>query len=232
MNVILLEKILFTVGNGMKINYQKELEKTLQKLQDEEKRPVLVLHCCCAPCSTYVLKYLAQYFTIKILFYNPNISPKAEYDRRLDELHSLLNQMQREKEIEVIETEYHPEEFYHCASGLENEPEGGARCKKCFELRLEEAAHKAAELDADYFTTTLTISPHKDANLLNEIGQLLGEKYHIPYLCSDFKKKEGFKQSLVLSEQYELYRQDYCGCIFSKKEREQQRKEAEDKTDF
>ena len=211
----------------MKRNYQKELEETLQKLQAEGKRPVLVLHCCCAPCSTYVLKYLAQYFIIKILFYNPNISPKEEYYRRLDELHSLLKQMQLEQEIEVIETEYHPEQFYHCAGGLEHEPEGGERCKKCFELRLAEAAQKASELDADYFTTTLTISPHKNANLLNEIGQLLGEKYHIPYLCSDFKKKEGFKQALMLSQQYGLYRQDYCGCIFSKKEREQQRKEAQ-----
>ena len=135
--------------------------------------------------------------------------------------------MRLEQEIEVIETEYHPEQFYHCASGLENEPEGGERCKKCFELRLSEGAQKASELDADYFTTTLTISPHKNANLLNEIGQLMGEKYHIPYLCSDFKKKEGFKQSLMLSQQYGLYRQDYCGCIFSKKEREQQRKEAQ-----
>lgn len=211
----------------MKINYQKKLEETLQKLQAEEKRPVLVLHCCCAPCSTYVLKYLTQYFMIKILFYNPNISPKEEYDCRLNELYSLLQQMQLEKDIEVIETQYDPEQFYHCASGLENEPEGGARCKKCFELRLEAAARRAVELDADYFTTTLTISPHKNANLLNEIGQLLGEQYHIPYLCSDFKKKEGFKQSLVLSEQYGLYRQDYCGCVFSKREREQQRKEAE-----
>ena len=124
----------------MKMNYQKVLEETLQKLHMEEKRPVLALHCCCAPCSTYVLKYLSQYFIIKILFYNPNISPKEEYDRRRNELHFLLQQMQLETEIEVIEEDYDPQRFYHCVRGLENEPEGGARCKKCFELRLEAAA--------------------------------------------------------------------------------------------
>ncbi len=210
----------------MKQNYQKQLEETLQRLQAAGERPVLVLHCCCAPCSTYVLQYLNQYFQIKILFYNPNISPKTEYARRLKELRSLLEQMGLETEIPVIEEDYRPEAFYQSVRGLEEEPEGGARCEKCFALRLRQAAEQAKALGADYFTTTLTISPHKNAALLNEIGQMLGERYGIPYLCSDFKKKDGFKQSLLLSAQYDLYRQDYCGCVFSKNERERQTAQA------
>lgn len=207
----------------MKINYQKKLEETLSNLPLDQGKPTLLLHCCCAPCSTYVLQYLAQYFQIKILFYNPNIAPKSEYFRRLEELKTLVENMNLSDSITVIEAEYDPQQFYQRAKGLENEPEGGARCEKCFELRLEEAAKQAADLKADYFTTALTISPHKNADLLNEIGRIMSEKYDIPFLHSDFKKKEGFKQSLVLSDQYDLYRQDYCGCIFSKKERERQK---------
>lgn len=209
----------------MKINYQKKLEETLSKLRQNEKKPTLLLHSCCAPCSTYVLQYLAQYFHIKILFYNPNIFPENEYIRRRNELKMLIGQMNLDPSISIIELGYDSQQFYQCVRGLENEPEGGNRCKECFALRLEQTAIKAAELQADYFTTTLTISPHKNANLLNEIGQLMGEKHHIPFLCSDFKKKEGFKQSLILSEKYGLYRQDYCGCMFSKKAREEQQNE-------
>lgn len=206
----------------MKINYQKELEAILKRLPKDERKPVLVLHCCCAPCSTYVLQYLVQYFTIKILFYNPNISPPSEYDRRLLELHALLRQMKLEQEIAVLEAEYDPALFYERVRGLEDEPEGGKRCETCFALRLEEAGRQAKELGADFFTTTLTISPHKDSALLNELGQMVGERYGMEYLLSDFKKKDGFRQSIQLSREHDLYRQDYCGCIFSKQERERQ----------
>ncbi len=207
----------------MKINYQKKLEETLSSLPTGQDKPTLLLHCCCAPCSTYVLQYLSKYFQIKILFYNPNIAPKNEYFRRLEELKILIKQMELENTVEIIEGDYDSQQFYQCVRGLENEPEGGARCERCFALRLEEAAKQAVQLEVNYFTTSLTISPHKNAALLNEIGQLMGDKYNIPFLCSDFKKKEGFKQSLLLSDQYDLYRQDYCGCIFSKKERELQK---------
>lgn len=213
----------------MKINYQKELEAILKRLPKDERKPVLVLHCCCAPCSTYVLQYLVQYFTIKILFYNPNISPPSEYDRRLLELHALLRQMKLEQEIAVLEAEYDPALFYERVRGLEDEPEGGKRCETCFALRLEEAGRQAKELGADFFTTTLTISPHKDSALLNELGQMVGERYGMEYLLSDFKKKDGFRQSIQLSREHDLYRQDYCGCIFSKQERERQAAEQAEK---
>lgn len=202
------------------MNYQKKLEETLSAFPINHEKPTLVLHSCCAPCSTYVLQYLAQYFYIQILFYNPNIFPENEYVRRFAELNMLIEQMGLNHDVVIVEVNYDAKKFYDGVSGLEREPEGGARCEKCFTLRLEETAKKAAELKAAYFTTTLTISPHKNANMLNEIGQFMEKKYGVPFLCSDFKKKEGFKQSLVLSDQYGLYRQDYCGCVFSQKERE------------
>ena len=206
----------------MKRNYQKELEETLQKLQAEGKRPVLVLHCCCAPCSTYVLKYLAQYFIIKILFYNPNISPKEEYEKRVAEIRRLISEMEFLHPVDLVEGAYRPEDFYAMAKGLEDVPEGGERCFKCYRLRMEAAAKLAQEGGYDYFTTTLSISPLKNAGKINEIGQELAQIYKVEHLPSDFKKKNGYKRSIELSAEYELYRQNYCGCAFSKAEREAQ----------
>ena len=202
----------------MKQNYQKELEKKIQKLQTEQKVPTLLLHACCAPCSSYCLEYLSQYFSITVLFYNPNISPAAEYQKRVDEIKRLISELPAKNKISLIEGRYLPEEFYTSVKGLENEPEGGKRCHVCYELRLHEAAVVAKELGYDYFTTTLSISPLKDADKLNEIGKKLSDEYAISYLYSDFKKKNGYKRSIELSKEYKLYRQNFCGCVFSKRE--------------
>ena len=201
-----------------KINYQRELDKITENLSKTGETPVLLLHACCAPCSSYCLEYLSQYFKIYIYFYNPNISDKEEYLYRLDEEKRLISQMNFKNSVELIESEYDSKDFFKYTKGLEKEPEGGARCKKCFELRLEKTAQKAKELSVDYFTTTLTISPLKNAQLLNEIGIQMAEKYGVKWLYSDFKKKEGYKRSIELSKIYNLYRQDYCGCVFSKLE--------------
>ena len=213
----------------MKRNYQKELEETLQKLQAEGKRPILVLHCCCAPCSTYVLKYLAQYFIIKILFYNPNISPKEEYEKRVAEIRRLISEMEFLHPVALVEGEYRPEDFYTMAKGLEDVPEGGERCFKCYRLRMEAAAKLAQEGGYDYFPSTLSISPLKNAGKINEIGQELAQIYKVEHLPSDFKKKNGYKRSIELSHEYGLYRQNYCGCVFSKREsmeREKQKQQS------
>jgi predicted adenine nucleotide alpha hydrolase (AANH) superfamily ATPase len=200
-----------------KINYQKKMEEILSQLtRAGTARPKLLLHSCCAPCSSSVLQTLTPHFDIFIHFYNPNISPAEEYSKRLAEQKRLLEEMEFSSQITLLEDIYDPQTFFSAVSGLEQEPEGGLRCTKCFALRLGRAAQKAAELDMDYFTTTLTVSPHKNAALLNELGLRLGEQYQIPFLCSDFKKKEGYKKSILLSSQYNLYRQDYCGCVFSK----------------
>ena len=201
-----------------KINYQRELDKITENLSKTGETPALLLHACCAPCSSYCLEYLSQYFKIYIYFYNPNIYDKEEYLYRLDEEKRLISQMQFKNSVELIESEYDSKDFFEYTKGLEKEPEGGARCKKCFELRLEKTAQKAKELSVDYFTTTLTISPLKNAQLLNEIGIQMAEKYGVKWLYSDFKKKEGYKRSIELSKIYNLYRQDYCGCVFSKLE--------------
>ena len=199
----------------MKVNYQKKLEEILQRLPAQGKKPVLALHCCCAPCSSYVLEYLADYFEMKLVFFNPNIAPESEYVRRLEELRDLLAHLNMPG-ISLVEGAYDPQVFYARVKGLEHEPEGAGRCRGCFKLRLEELARQAVALGADYFTTTLSISPHKDAQALNEIGAVLEQTYRVPYLYSDFKKKDGFKRSLALSSLFGLYRQDYCGCVFSK----------------
>jgi predicted adenine nucleotide alpha hydrolase (AANH) superfamily ATPase len=204
-----------------KINYQKELDVLIENLIKDEKVPTLLLHSCCAPCSSYVLEYLAKYFKIIIFFYNPNIYPLEEYLRRVVEQKKFISELKVQHEINFIEGKYDTENFYEIAKGLENEREGGSRCFKCYELRLKEAAIIAKEKGYDYFTTTLSISPHKNAQKLNEIGEKLSEEYNIKYLYSDFKKKEGYKRSIELSKEYNLYRQDYCGCIFSKNERAQ-----------
>ena len=204
-----------------KRNYQKEMEKVLERL--EGTRPKLLLHACCAPCSSYVLSYLTQYFDIVLDFYNPNIAPQSEYEYRRAELLRLLDEMPHAGAITVLESDYDERVFYDAVRGLEKEKEGGARCAVCFRLRLEHAAREAARIGADFFTTTLTISPHKDAALLNELGQEIAAAHGLAYLCSDFKKRNGFKESIALSEQYHLYRQDYCGCVYSKLEREEQK---------
>ncbi len=203
-----------------KINYQKLLDEEIQKLTKEDKIPTLLLHSCCAPCSSYVLEYLSEYFKITVLYYNPNIFPKEEYEYRTDELKRLIENLPAKNKISLIGTEYEPEKFYEIAKGHEQEPEGGERCFKCYELRLKEAAKYAKEGNFDYFTTTLSISPLKNADKLNEIGRRLSEEYDIPYLYSDFKKKNGYKRSVELSKIYDLYRQDYCGCVYSKVNRD------------
>ena len=197
-----------------KPNYQLELDKTLQKISLENKRPSLLLHACCAPCSSYVLEYLTKYFDITVFYYNPNISPENEYLHRVSEIKRLISEMC--PSVSFIEGRYEPEKFYEMAKGLENEPERGARCLKCYRMRLEESAVIAKENNFDYFTTTLSISPQKDSIVLNSIGKEVSEKYDIPYLFSDFKKKGGYKRSIELSAQFHLYRQNFCGCIFSK----------------
>jgi len=197
-------------------NYQKELEKLIEKQQREGEKPSLLLHSCCAPCSSYVLEYLAPYFTICDFYFNPNISPKQEYEDRKEELVRLIREMGLSTEVTFLEGTYQPEDFFAMAKGLEDLPEGGERCFKCYEMRLRESAKMAKEQGADYFATTLTISPLKNAQKLNEIGERLAEEYGVKYLPSDFKKKNGYKRSVELSAQYELYRQNYCGCVFSK----------------
>ena len=208
-----------------KRNYQRELEQTLVNLQKEKQVPTLLLHACCAPCSSYVLEYLSSYFRITILFYNPNISPEAEYTKRVEELHRLVSELPAVYPIKIIDGIYEPEKFYEMARGLEKVPEGGERCFSCYRMRLEETARIAWEQKFDYFTTTLSISPLKNAEKLNTIGEELAGIYHVDYLHSDFKKKNGYKRSIELSDKYGLYRQDYCGCIYSKQERERHKQE-------
>ena len=209
-----------------KRNYQRELEQTLSGLEKENKVPTLLLHACCAPCSSYVLEYLSAYFQITVLYYNPNISPASEYEKRVEELHRLVKELPAVHPITVIDGVYEPEKFYEMARGMELVPEGGERCFACYRLRLEETARIAREQGFDYFTTTLSISPLKNAEKLNIIGEELAGIYQVDYLHSDFKKKNGYKRSIELSCQYGLYRQDYCGCIYSKQERERQKQAA------
>lgn len=203
------------------VNYQKELEKLIEQQQKEGRVPRLLLHACCAPCSSYVLEYLSRFFCITVFFYNPNISPKEEYDKRVVEIRRLLAEMKFFHPVTLVEGEYRPEDFYAMARGLENVPEGGERCFKCYRLRMEEAARLAKEGGYDYFTTTLSISPLKNAGKINEIGQELEQIYQVEHLPSDFKKKNGYKRSIELSHEYGLYRQNYCGCVFSKRENEE-----------
>ena len=198
-----------------KPNYQLELDKTLKKITFENIRPKLLLHACCAPCSSYVLEYLTKYFDITVFFYNPNISPESEYLHRVSEIKRLISEMC--PTVKFIEGRYEPEKFYEMAKGLENEAERGARCVKCYRMRIEESAVIAKQNNFDYFTTTLSISPQKDSHVLNSIGNAVSEMYNIPYLFSDFKKKGGYKRSIELSAEFHLYRQNFCGCIYSKK---------------
>ena len=199
----------------MNRNYQKELDKILLQLEQTEEVPVLLLHSCCAPCSSYVLEYLSSYFKITVFYYNPNIYPEEEYWKRVEEQKRFIREIPQKYLITFKEGKFEPDRYYSEVKGLEKEPEGGARCEKCFRLRLSEAVKIALEEQADYVTTTLTISPLKNAPLLNQIGEELTKDTKVKWLPSDFKKKNGYKRSTELSDEYHLYRQNYCGCVFS-----------------
>ncbi len=199
-------------------------EAVIEDIKASEKKPTLLLHVCCAPCSSYVLEYLSDYFEITLFYYNPNIFPEKEYNFRLSELERFIKEFPSGKDIDILPCEYDPAAFEKICQGLEDQKEGELRCKKCYALRLERTA-VAAKGAFDYFTTSLSISPYKNAVWLNEIGTELSEKYGVNYLFADFKKKNGYKRSIELSKEYGLYRQDYCGCIFSKKQAETRRLE-------
>lgn len=201
-------------------NYQRELEAVIKENESKSRVPRLLLHSCCAPCSSYVLEYLSDYFEITVFYYNPNISPAEEYEKRAAEQQHLIRELPAKHPITLVVGAYEPERFYAVSKGLETVPEGGERCFRCYRLRLEEAAKMAAEGGFDYFATTLTISPLKNAGKLNEIGEELSQIYKVEHLPSDFKKKNGYRRSVELSAEYGLYRQNYCGCVFSKREQE------------
>ena len=194
----------------MKTDYQRALDGIIESLGD--KRPRLLLHSCCGPCSSYVIEYLSKHFDITVYYYNPNIFPREEYEKRLAEQIKLVERLGG---AVMCEAEYDPDRFYEAARGLEGEKEGGARCAECFRLRLDKTAERAKEGGFDYFCTTLTVSPHKNAPLINEISEQAAERYGVAALPADFKKREGYKRSIELSKQFDLYRQDYCGCEFS-----------------
>lgn len=225
-----------------KENYQNRLYDTLNLIRASGTRPRLLLHVCCAPCSSACLDILKDYFDITLLFYNPNIHPHQEYIKRDEELKQFvktLNQENAQKieqnlvsEIKIWDIPYNADEFFMAVKGLEKEREGGARCKKCFKLRLAKTAEICKMGGFDYFTTTLTISPYKDSSLLNEIGKAMQSYYNTKYLFSDFKKDNGYNRSLIYSNKYRLYRQDYCGCVFSKLEREKQKKAKAEKLEL
>ncbi|MDO5026196.1 MAG: epoxyqueuosine reductase QueH [Tissierellia bacterium] len=214
----------------MKINYQLELEKILKEEEKKDTPSKLLLHSCCGPCSTYVLEYLSNYFEIGLLYYNPNIFPKEEFNFREDEQRRLIEKIPSRYPIKFIQAPYEPKVYYDYIKGYEKDKEGGERCRLCFDLRLKEAARLAKKLGYDYFTTTLSISPHKKSQILNDLGEKIAKEYGLKYLFSDFKKKNGFKRSVELTEKYDMYRQDYCGCVFSYREAEDRKKakEAED----
>ena len=198
------------------MNYDLEMENQIKNISTKNK---LLLHACCAPCSSAVLERISKYFDITILYYNPNITEPEEYEKRLNEIENFVKKLNL-KNIKVLRGRYNPKEFFDISVGLEKEKERGKRCYKCYELRLKETAKVAEELNFDYFTTTLSISPYKNSKWLNEIGENLNKEIKPTYLYADFKKKNGYKRSIELSQEYGLYRQDYCGCIYSKKERE------------
>lgn len=208
----------------MKINYEILMEQQLKEIEKTGIKPKLLLHSCCAPCSSAILEFLQNYFDITVYFYNPNITFEEEYYKRLNEQREYHEK--RGYSIKVIEGNYNPkEDFFKQVKGLEDRREGGERCFKCYTLRMEATAQKAKELGFDYFSTVLSISPLKNAQWINEIGEKLSEKYGIKFLNGDFKKKNRYLRSTEISREYELYRQDYCGCVFSKMEREAKEKE-------
>jgi len=211
------------------VNYQKKLDEVIAQVEKSAERPTLLLHACCAPCSSYVLEYLTKYFRIVLFYYNPNISPKEEFEKRTRELKRLVGEMPMNDTPKIIVGEYDQREFYDIAKGLEDLPEGSERCFRCYRLRLEKTAQLAKKLGADWFTTTLSISPYKNAQKLNEISSELAAVYGVNALPADFKKKGGYKRSIELSAKYGLYRQDYCGCVFSKAERDKKKSEQGEK---
>lgn len=204
----------------MKKNYQVILEETISEIRDNKIKPKLLLHSCCAPCSSYILEYLMEYFDITVFFYNPNMIDIKEYEKRYNEQVKINDYLSDKGNIKLVKVDYISKDFLDKVKGMEDLKEGSIRCKTCFEMRLYETAVYAKKNNFDYFTTTLSISPLKNSQLLNSIGIELGKKMHVNYLQSDFKKKNGYKRSVELSEINNLYRQDYCGCIFSKRERE------------
>ena len=227
-----------------KENYAKELDQMISTFQEKNEYPRLLLHACCAPCSSYCLEYLREYFDVTVFFYNPNITEAAEYHKRVAEEKRLIEEYNRQVErqdfadmhsdkgarrIAMLEGNYQPGDYTEAVRGLEACPEGGDRCIKCYALRLEETAKIARKGNFNYFTTTLTISPLKNADKLNRIGKEMAQKYGVHFLPSDFKKKEGYKRSIELSRKFDLYRQDFCGCGYSKAERERQKQESAEK---
>ena len=207
-----------------KKNYDKWMQEIIEKNQELEIVPTLLLHTCCAPCSSAVIERLSKYFRITVFYYNPNIEPLEEYLKRKEEQKRFLSEVTTPYPINFLDCDYEHEEFIQLSKGLENEKEGGPRCLKCYRLRLLKTALKAQEFHFDYFGTSLTVSPYKNAQVLNQIGEELQKKFNVKYLYSDFKKRNGYKRSIELSKDYHLYRQDYCGCSFSKAQREQEKK--------
>ena len=212
-----------------RVNYQKQLEAIIAKHEKAGEVPTLMLHSCCAPCSSYCLEYLSNYFKITVFYYNPNIYPEEEYTKRVEEQRRFIEKLPAKHKIEFVEGVFEKERFYEIVKGYENCKEGGERCFLCYELRLAETAKIAKQMGMDYFTTTLSISPLKNSDKLNEIGEKVGLQYGIAHLSSDFKKKNGYKRSVELSNEYEMYRQYYCGCVYSKMERD---KEIAEKTNI
>ena len=205
-----------------RINYQKQLEETIARHEKAGEVPTLLLHSCCAPCSSYCLEYLSNYFRITVFYYNPNIYPEDEYFKRVEEQRRFIEKLPVKHKIEFVEGTFEKERFYEVVKGYEECPEGGERCFRCYELRLNETAKLAKEMGMDYFTTTLSISPLKNSEKLNEIGEKVGQKYGVRHLSSDFKKKNGYKRSVELSNEYGMYRQYYCGCVYSKAQRDKE----------
>lgn len=202
------------------MNYDKEM---LEVIKNFNYKPSLLLHSCCAPCSSYVISYLSNYFDITIYYYNPNIEPVLEYEKRKKEQIRFVDEFKGKNKLDFLDCDYENIEFRNCAKSLEKEREGGLRCLNCFGLRLSKTCDKANELEYDYFGTTLTVSPHKNSKVINEIGLSLNGG--VKFLISDFKKNDGYKKSIELSKKYDLYRQDYCGCLFSKEAKEKMQKE-------
>ena len=207
------------------MNYDLLMEEQIKNMNEGS---TLLMHACCAPCSSACLERLGNYFDISILYYNPNITDKDEYLKRVEEIKKFISGFKTKYQIKLIEGRYDPQEFFEIAKGLENEPERGKRCFKCYKLRLEETAKVASEKEFDYFCTTLTLSPYKNATWLNEIGEELNNNYNSTYLYSDFKKKNGYKRSIELSKEFDLYRQDYCGCVYSLRDELERKKNKTD----
>ena len=206
-----------------KKNYYIEFEKVIREI-DLENPPSLLLHSCCGPCSTSVLELLSDYFKVTLLYYNPNIYPREEYYKRLEEQKKVLEKVNGRFEIKFLEGRYDPAEYFDAVKGVEQLPEGSQRCFNCYELRLKEAAQFAKDLNMDYFATTLSVSPYKNAQIINELGEKIANEYGVKHLSNDFKKKDGYKKSVELSKKWNIYRQDYCGCPFSKREAEEREK--------